>query len=84
MCQVAVKIPDAVLYDTHMSSVQVNEYARKLIAIDYYCRYHVSIGYCAEIAEMTEEDFIKLLGENKVSIFQFDDKDEFISELRNA
>ena len=84
MCQVAVKIPEAVLYDTHMTPVQVNDYAQKIIALDYYTRHHVSIGYCAQIAEMTEEDFIKFLGQNKVSIFQFNDTKEFLEEMNNA
>ena len=84
MCQVSVQIPEAVLYDTHMTTLQVNDYARKLIALDYYTRHNVSLGYCAEIAEMTEEDFIKFLGQNKISIFQFDDKEEFLDELKNA
>ena len=84
MCQVSVQIPEAVLYDTHMTTLQVNDYARKLIALDYYTRHHVSLGYCAEIAEMTEEDFIKFFGQNKISIFQFDDKEEFLDELKNA
>ena len=84
MCQVAVQIPEAVLYDTHMTTVQVNDYARKLIALDYYTRHHVSIGYCSQIAEMPEEDFIRFLGQNGISIFQFNDKEEFLEEMRNA
>ena len=84
MCQVTVQIPDAVLYDTHMSTIQANDYARKLIALDYYTRHNVSIGYCSQIAEMSEEDFIKFLGQNNISIFQFDDKNEFLKELKNA
>ena len=84
MCQIAVQIPKEVVYDTHMTTVQVNDYARKLIALDYYTRHHVSIGYCSQIAEMTEEDFIKYLGQNTISIFQFDAKNEFMDELKNA
>lgn len=84
MCQIAVQIPEEVLYDTHMTTVQVNDYARKLIALDYYTRHHVSIGYCSQIAEMTEEVFIKYLGQNNISIFQFDAKNEFMDELKNA
>ncbi|MCR4900380.1 MAG: UPF0175 family protein, partial [Treponema sp.] len=41
-------------------------------------------GYCAQIANTTEEDFIKFLGENKISIFKFDNKQEFSDELKNA
>ena len=32
----------------------------------------------------TEEEFIKYLGKRKVSIFQFDNKAEFLEELENA
>lgn len=84
MCQVVVQIPEAVLFDTHMTAVQANDYAKKLIALDYYTRLHVSIGYCAQIAQMSEEDFIKYLGQNGISIFQFDGKEEFEEELKNA
>lgn len=45
MCRVTIQIPEAFLYDTHMTTKQVNDYARKLIALDYYTRHHVSIGY---------------------------------------
>lgn len=40
MCQVAIQIPEAVLSDTHMTNIQVNDYARKLIALDYYTRHN--------------------------------------------
>ena len=84
MCQVAVKIPDAVLYDTHMTSVQAAEFVRKAIALDYYTRLHVSIGYCAQIAELPEEEFIQYLGAHSVSLFQFDSAAEFMEEAANA
>ena len=58
MCQIALSIPDEVLY--------------------------VSIGYCSRIAGMTEEEFIKYLGQNHISIFRFDDEEEFLEELDNA
>ena len=84
MCQVAIKIPDAVLYDTHMTEYQAAVLARKIIALNYYSRMHISLGYCAQIANMTEEDFITYLGENGISVFQFDNEQEFIDEMNNA
>ena len=44
----------------------------------------MSIGYCAQIAGVTEEEFIKLLGKNSISILKFDDQNEFIEEMNNA
>ena len=38
----------------------------------------------SQIAEMPEEDFIRFLGENGISIFQYKDSDELLGELKNA
>lgn len=84
MCQFAINIPDAVLYDTRMSKEETYNFARRAVALGYYTQNGVSIGYCAQIAGMTEEDFIKYLGENKVSIFQFYDEAEFLEEMNHA
>lgn len=84
MCDVAVSIPEAVLFDTKMSVKQTEEYVRKSVALCYYTENGVSTGYCAQIAGMTEEEFIKYLGEHQVSVFRFDSEDEFLEELKNA
>ena len=84
MCQVAIDIPDAVMYDTRMTPEEAGRFARRAVALCYYSQSGVSIGYCAQIAGMTEEDFISYLGENHVSIFRYDDKTEFMEELNNA
>lgn len=84
MCQIAVNIPEAVLFDTKMNFQEAESFIRKIVAVEYFKNKGVSIGYCAEIAGMTEEKFIKFLGENKISVFQFDDEQEFLSEAENA
>lgn len=82
--QIAVTIPSAVMYDTHMTTEETLDYARKLLAVDYYRNRGISIGYCAQIAGMHEEDFIKYLGQKGISIFCFDSMKEFLGELDNA
>ena len=84
MCELAIRIPDAVMYDTRMTREETLAFAKRAIALGYYTQSGVSIGYCAQIAGMTEEDFIKYLGENGVSIFRFDDETEFVEEMNNA
>ena len=84
MCELAILIPDAVMYDTRMTREETLAFAKRAIALGYYTQSGVSIGYCAQIAGMTEEDFIKYLGENGVSIFRFDDEAEFVEEMNNA
>ncbi len=84
MCQIAINIPEAVLYDTRMTPEEANRFARRAVALCYYSQSGVSIGYCAQIAGMTEEDFIQYLGDNHISIFHFDNREEFLEELDNA
>ena len=84
MFQVSVNIPEAVLFDTKMKLSDAEKFIRRVVALEYFKNHGVSIGYCAEIAGMTEENFIKYLGKNKISIFKFDDEKEFLEEAANA
>ena len=63
MCQISMQIPEAVLYDTHMDEADASSFAKKMVALGYYTKNNVSIGYCSQIAEMPEEVFIRFLGE---------------------
>lgn len=84
MCQVAINIPNEVLFDTKMSREEASQFARCAVALGYYTQNGVSIGYCTQIAGISEEEFIKYLGRNQVSVFHFDNEEEFLEELRNA
>lgn len=84
MCQLAVAIPDAVLYETKMSKDETLDFVRRTLAVEYYRTLGVSLGYCAKIAGMDKEDFMRYLGSKEVSVFNFDNKDEFLDELANA
>ena len=61
MCQIAISIPDEVLFDTKMSREEANQFARRAVALGYYTQSGVSIGYCAQRAGRTEEEFLEEL-----------------------
>lgn len=84
MCRIAIDIPNEVLFDTKMNREEANQFVRRAVALGYYTQSGVSIGYCAQIAGMTEEDFIRYLGKNRISIFHFDGKEEFVEESITA
>ena len=46
------------MYDMRMKVEDATKFARQMVALGCYTQNGVSIGYCAEIAEMTEEEFI--------------------------
>lgn len=56
----------------------------KLVAVKYYKEHKLSLGQCSELAEMTKEDFIQLLSTYKVSIFNFENDDELLEDIKNA
>lgn len=84
MCQIALEIPNEVLYDIKMTKEEAQSFARKVVALHYYVQNGVSLGYCAQIAGMDKQMFIQYLSEKGISIFHFDDKEEFLEELKNA
>ena len=84
MCTVAVNIPEDVLFDMRMSEREAASFAQRMTALGLYGIDGVSLGYCADIAGMLKEDFVRFLGENGVSVFRFEDEAEFAEELANA
>lgn len=84
MCQVSINIPNEVLYDTHMSLKDATRFSRGMVALGYYTKNNVSIGYCAQIAGMTEEEFMSFLGQNHIDIFRFDNDEELLRDMDNA
>lgn len=84
MQTISINIPDAVIFDTKMTHESAETYARKAVALSYYTKSGISLGYCAEIAGLTKRDFISYLSENGISVFRYDDESEFLEELENA
>ena len=84
MCQVRIDIPTEVLYDTHMDALGAAAFAKKMVALGYYTQNNVSIGYWAQIAELTEEEFIAFLAENKIDLFRFGSDEELLTDVANA
>ncbi|MCL2187583.1 MAG: UPF0175 family protein [Defluviitaleaceae bacterium] len=84
MVAVGFDVPQEILLDLKVTEKAFINYTRKYLALDLYKNRHISLGYCTELANMNEEDFIKFLGDNGVSIFGFEDNEEFLKELDNA
>ena len=57
---------------------------RREVALNLYVQNKASLGYCAQVARMSKESFIRYLGKHNISIFHFGDEDEFSEELNNA
>ncbi len=81
---VNIDIPEEILLTLRESDYEFIKDMKKWSALKLYETRKISIGQCSEFAGMPEEDFIKYLGENKISIFQFDNLDELEKDIKNA
>ena len=79
-----VNIPDAVLYDTRMNKDTSEAYVRQSAALFFYTKKGVSLGYCAQIAQMSKMEFIRFLSENEISVFNFENEEELERDIANA
>ena len=84
MCVVSINVPEEILLDLHEDKNGFTNYLHKMLAVDLYKNKRVSLGYCANVAGMTKEEFVQYLGMNGISIFSFTSEDEFLEELANA
>ena len=84
MCKLMLDVPEEIFIDLHESEEEFMKYVKRTIALDLYKNKKVSLGYCASVADMSKEDFIKFHGVNEVSLFSFSSDEEFLEELVNA
>lgn len=84
MSMINLHVPKEILLDLNENEETFSNYVKKYIALDLYKNKNISLGYCAELAGMPKEDFILFLGENKISIFGYNDENEFLEEVSNA
>lgn len=81
MCVILFDVPEEILLDLHEEKEDFIKYIKRLTTLDLYKNKRVSLGCCANVADMTKEDFVKYLGVNGISIFAFESENEFLEEL---
>lgn len=84
MCVISINIPEEVVLCLGENRTELISQVKEMVAVEFYKNRKVSLGYCAEIAELSKEEFVKCLGRNGVSIFGFDSDEEFMEELSLA
>jgi len=71
-----ISIPDSVILSTRQTTYQFEAEAKKAIALKFYADEKLSVGQAAELANLTEPEFLKLMGQNNISLFRFEDDED--------
>ena len=79
-----IELPEEILLSLSLDENEIIEEMKRTLAVKYFKERKLSIGQSAEFAEMIEEDFIKYLGIQNISIFNIDDLDQLKKDLGNA
>ena len=79
-----VEFPEEILVSLKTSEDELIKEMKLALAVKYFKEKKLSIGQAAELAEMPEEDFMRYLGEEEISIFRYDDFEELEEEIENA
>ena len=79
-----ITLPQEIVLSLRESSENIVKDMKRTVAVKYYKENKLSLGQCAELAEMTKEDFIELLSFYKVSIFNFENDEELLEDIKNA
>jgi len=84
MTNLNIAIPSELLLVLRENEKEFALNMKKFTALNLFKNHKLSIGQCAALANMTKEDFIYFLGENKVSLFEYLNEDVLQEELQNA
>ncbi|SDL68641.1 UPF0175 family protein [Halarsenatibacter silvermanii] len=79
-----VEFPEEILVSLKTSEDELIKEMKLALAVKYFKEKKLSVGQAAELAEMPEEDFIRYLGEEEISVFRYDDLEELEEDIENA
>jgi hypothetical protein len=77
-----VSVPEGILLSLREENETFGAQMKKWSALKLCENHKLSIGQGAELADMTETDFIKYLGQNQISIFGT--ANDIAGDYRNA
>jgi predicted HTH domain antitoxin len=79
-----ISIPQEILLTLREKNDEFAINMKRWAALKLYEIKKLSVGQCAQLAEMNEEDFIVYLGENKISIFPYQNINELKEDVSHA
>ena len=79
-----ITLPQEIVLSLRESSEDIVKDMKMTVSVKYYKENRLSLGQSAQLAEMSKEEFIKLLSSYKISIFNFDNDEELLEDIKNA
>ena len=84
MPKVNIYYPDELPLALKQSDEETVKTIKRYSALKLYEVGKLSLGQCAELAEMSIEEFLKFLSANKITTFKYDSVKELEQDIENA
>ena len=68
-------IPAEILFSLNKNDEEFVKDIKHIVSVEMYRKGALSLGKCSELAGLPKIDFIRLLNENKVSLFNWDNEE---------
>jgi len=79
-----IQVPESIALSLREPIESIGLEMKQALAVRCYVDRRLSLGQCAELAEMNEKVFINYLSKYNVSIFSFDSEQELLEDIANA
>lgn len=79
-----ISVPSGILLTLRENDKQLALDMKRYTALKLFNDRKLSVGQCAELSEMPEEDFLRFLGENSVSLFDYSSQGVLREDMTNA
>lgn len=79
-----IALPQEIVLSLRESSENIVKDMKRTVAVKYYKERKLSLGQCSELAEMSKDDFIQLLSSYEISIFNYENDEELLEDIKNA
>jgi len=86
MATLNINIPEEVIFVLKKDKKALEKDISKMLALKLFSERRLSLGKCAELAEMSKNDFVDYLGENSIDVYRYTEEEfrkevEFISKM---
>ena len=81
---ISISVPSEIFLTLRETDAEFALDMKRYTAMKLFQDRRLSIGQCAEFAEMSEAEFLKFIGVSKISLFDYHNLDSLNEDLINA
>lgn len=79
-----LNLPEEIVFSLKEGKENIIRDMKKTVAVKYYKEKKLTLGQSSELAEMTRENFIGLLSDYNISLFNYESNEDVLEDLEGV